>query len=156
MINSVMIEGFVCNMKSGVSESGVMWARFSIGFRRKAGVVGFVNCVAYNKIADRMDRAGIRNGSNLVISGGLRIDEYTSKEGKKTSVPGINVNDFDILYRPKKNFTKKTEETSSLDSEIEKKYDLDEPTAPSGWERPADNELQTENTENTAFTDFGY
>ena len=128
MINNVTIEGFVCNMKSGVSESGIMWARFSIGFRRKAGVIGFVNCVAYNKTADRMDRAGIRNGSNLVVVGNLRIDEYTSKEGKKTSTPGISVNDFDILYRAKKNFKdKRQEETPSFDSEIEKKYDLEEP-----------------------------
>lgn len=139
MINSVMIEGFVCNMKSGVSAGGVMWARFTVGFRRKAGVVGFVNCVAYNKIADRLDRAGVRNGSNLLVSGNLRIDEFTRKDGTPATVPGITVNDFDILYRPKKNRSvEDSKEESDFDSGIEKKYDLEE---------PANSEIETTNTQ---------
>ena len=146
MMNSVMIEGFVCNMKAGVSAGGVMWTRFSIGFRRKAGSIGFINCVAYNKIADRLDRAGIKNGSNLLVAGNIRIDEYTSKEGKKTTVPGITVNDFDILFRSKKNrIVEKTEETAALDAEIEKKYDLKEPDA-NNWQSDV-NPVKKENND---------
>lgn len=113
MLNTVTIEGFVCNFKTGISVSGVMWTRFSLGFRRKAGVVGYINCVTYNKTADRMDRAGIKNGSNIAISGAIRIDEFTRKDGTKATTPGITVNDFSILYRPKRKFLSENPDKSA-------------------------------------------
>ena len=102
MMNQVFIEGFVCNMTSGNSDGGVLWTRFSLGYRKNKNELSFLNCVAFNQEAIRMERAKVKNGANLVITGKINCSVYEDKNGKKKNSFGITVQDFTFLYKKKK------------------------------------------------------
>ena len=122
MMNQVFIEGFVCNMTSGVSEGGIMWTRFSLGYRKNKDELGFLNCVAFNQEAVRLDKAHVKNGANLVITGRINSSNYEDKDGKKISSFGITVQDFTFLYKKRKQLQNVVKD-EDLPEELKDAYD---------------------------------
>ena len=122
MMNQVVIEGFVCRLNSGVTEGGVMWKRFTLGYRKNKNELGFLNCVAFNQEADRMDRAYVKNGSNLIINGKINSSSYEGKDGKKKYSLGVTVKDFTFLPKGKK-WKENTEKTQDLPKDLKDAYD---------------------------------
>lgn len=79
-------------MKEG---KNVKYGKFTIAVPRKNDkeTVDFVNCVAFGKIAEAIEKY-TEKGNRLLVEGSLQLDKYQDKDGNtKTSIT-IIVNDF--------------------------------------------------------------
>ena len=71
--------------------------------------VTFVPVIAYNDIADNMDKA-LGKGDTVTITGQLQTESWTSKEGLKRSRMIVKIEKFFLMRVPKGHLLKKPED----------------------------------------------
>ena len=74
--------------------------KFRIAVNRKNKEADFFNCVAFGKTAENIAKY-FHKGDRILIGGRIQIDNYTNKEGKKTSTTNIIVEEFDFIESKK-------------------------------------------------------
>ncbi len=81
------------------SQNNTAVGSFSIASNRKINgenVTDFVNCTAFGKTAENIDKF-FKKGNRILIYGSLQNDTYTNREGKKVTTTKISVESFDFV-----------------------------------------------------------
>ena len=79
-------------------------ARFTIAVQRKFKKDGeadadFFKCVAFGKVAGRIERLGLLKGTKVVINCEVRNNNYTDKDGQKKYETQLILNDFEFCEK---------------------------------------------------------
>ena len=79
-------------------------ARFTIAVQRKFKKEGeqdtdFFKCVAFGKVAGRIERLGLLKGTKLVINCEVRNNNFTDKDGQKRYEVQLIVNEFEFCEK---------------------------------------------------------
>ncbi len=90
-------------------DSGKKVARFSLAtnssFKNKAGEwenkTQWHNIVAWDKTAELCEKL-LSKGSEVILQGELQNEEYKDKEGNKRTTTKVNVREFMVVNRTKK------------------------------------------------------
>lgn len=82
------------------SQSGMTTARFSLAVDRKgvkegAKNVDFINCVAFSKTAEFIEKY-FKKGTKALIRGHIIADSYTNKDGQTVYTTDVGVDDIDF------------------------------------------------------------
>ena len=100
-MNKVILIGNVTkDVDFGTSNSGKSFVNFSIAVSRGdengEQITDFFNCVAYNKLAENINKC-VNKGNKICVCGKLVIDTYTDNQGVKRNMPKIMVNEAYFL-----------------------------------------------------------
>lgn len=101
LLNRVMLIGRLTkDSEIKKTQSGYTVASFTVATDRRGKEVktDFINCVAWEKVADIAQRYG-KKGLLVYIEGSLEIDSYKSADGANRQVARVNVNRFVALER---------------------------------------------------------
>lgn len=74
--------------------------KFRIAVNRKNKEADFFNCTAFGKTAENIAKY-FHKGDRILVGGRIQIDNYTNKEGKKSSTTNIIVEEFDFIESKK-------------------------------------------------------
>ena len=103
------------------TESNTPYVRFSLAVNRprikdKQPEADFINCIAWNKTAETIDKY-FDKGSRILVSGRIQVSNYTDKEGNKKTINDIVIEDFNFLDKKEnKEEPKKEVEGDPFDS----------------------------------------
>lgn len=78
------------------SESGVKQTTFTLAVNRRNEGADFINCVAWNKLAETIERY-LDKGRELGIEGRLQINHYEDREGNKKSSTSVIVDNITFI-----------------------------------------------------------
>lgn len=97
MNNCVMVGRLVADpiVRFTQDEKAVCSFRIAVN-RRKEGEADFINCVAWQKLAEICGQY-LKKGKQIAVSGRLQIRNWESKEGEKRSTAEIIVQDMQML-----------------------------------------------------------
>ena len=96
--------------------------KFRIAVNRKGGKeADFFNCTAFGKTAENIAKY-FHKGDRILISGRIQIDNYTNKEGKKTSTTQIIVEEFDFIESKKDETSKNSDFMDIQEEELPFKF----------------------------------
>ncbi len=85
--------------------------------------VDFINCVAWNKTAEIMDRY-VSKGQKIAVEGRIQTRNYEDKEGKRVYVTEVLVSNLEMLEYVKKDTAQEQNEGSySTNVEQEEEYE---------------------------------
>ena len=71
-------------------------ARFTVAINRNKRETDFINCVAFDKKAELLEKY-FKKGDRIGITGRLQIGSYTNKEGQKIGTADIIVDEIEFL-----------------------------------------------------------
>lgn len=99
-MNKVILMGRLTKEPEVNHSSNTAFARFSIAVDCKFKKEGepdadFFNCVAFGKLAETFEKY-VRKGTKVVVTGEIRNENYTNKEGVKTYGVKIYVNEMEF------------------------------------------------------------
>lgn len=99
-MNKVIMMGRLTKEPEVNHSSNTAFARFSIAVDRKFKKEGepdadFFNCVAFGKLAETFEKH-VKKGTKVVVTGEIRNENYTNKEGVKTYGVKIYVNEMEF------------------------------------------------------------
>lgn len=100
------------------STSGTTYARFSIAVDRKIKAEGqpeadFFNCTSFGKQAEFIERY-LKKGTKIVITGRLRNDSYTNKDGQKVTATKIITEEVEFAESKKDGQTEQKTENNDF------------------------------------------
>jgi single-strand DNA-binding protein len=81
----------VADAETGTSDGGKAFAKFRLAHDRRSGADGadrgamFVNCVAFDGLAERIVGPYVRKGQKLTVAGRLEPDNYDGPDTKYRS-----------------------------------------------------------------------
>ena len=92
-MNKVILMGIItrdAEVRYSQGENSTAIARFTLAVDRRYAknstsgeqTADFINCVAFNKTAEFMERFG-RKGTKFVVEGRIQTGSYTNKDGQK-------------------------------------------------------------------------
>jgi len=85
--------------------------------------VDFINCVAWNKTAEIMDRY-VSKGQKIAVEGRIQTRNYEDKEGKRVYITEVLVSNLEMLEYVKKDTIQEQNEGSySTNVEQEEEYE---------------------------------
>ena len=105
MLNNIQLMGnFTNTPKTTKSQSGLVVCNFTIANNGigKDEHVNFVNCVAFRKTAEYIER-NAQKGDTVIISGYLKTENYNDKEGNRRHGYSVVVNQAYIIKRNRNN-----------------------------------------------------
>lgn len=79
-----------------VSKNNNTIAHFSIAVSENREKVNFFKCTAFNAVAEVVEKY-TKKGKQVAVTGRLSIDEYTTTEGEKKSIPVILIERIELL-----------------------------------------------------------
>ena len=98
-MNSVNLIGrLTAEPEAGVTAGGTETSKFRIAVRRDQETADFINCEAYGKSAETVNRY-VRKGHLLGVAGSLRFDQWKNPEGENRSKTYVNVSRIDLLEK---------------------------------------------------------
>lgn len=102
MLNRVMVIGRLTkDPELKKTQSGYTIANFTVAADRptkKEEKTDFINCVAWEKTADIVDRFG-RKGLLVYVDGRLEVDGYKAADGSNRNLTRVNVGTFIALEK---------------------------------------------------------
>ena len=85
--------------------------------------VDFINCVAWNKTAEIMDRY-VSKGQKIAVEGRIQTRNYEDKDGKRVYVTEVLVSNLEMLeYVKKDTIQEQNEDSYSTNVEQEEEYE---------------------------------
>lgn len=96
-MNSVFLAGWVTDKPVyGQTNKGLSYANFSLGVmnNRKGDEVLYVDCISYDKVADRINTVVGKGDYLILYQARLQMNKYENKEGVKIKKIKIIVNNF--------------------------------------------------------------
>ena len=85
--------------------------------------VDFINCVAWNKTAEIMDRY-VSKGQKIAVEGRIQTRNYKDKDGKRVYVTEVLVSNLEMLeYVKKDTIQEQNEDSYSTNVEQEEEYE---------------------------------
>ena len=83
------------------TESNKAYCRFTIAVNRpkqedKEQEADFINCISWGKQAETIAKY-FDKGSQIVVNGRIRVDNYTDKDGNKRTSTDIVIEEFDFV-----------------------------------------------------------
>ena len=83
------------------TENNKAYARFTIAVNRpkqedKEQEADFINCISWGKQAETIAKY-FDKGSQIVVNGRIRVDNYTDKDGNKRTSTDIVIEEFDFV-----------------------------------------------------------
>ena len=85
--------------------------------------VDFINCVAWNKTAEIMDRY-VSKGQKIAVEGRIQTRNYEDKEGKRVYITEVLVSNLEMLEYVKKDTAQEQNEDSyKTNVEQEEEYE---------------------------------
>ena len=117
-MNQVNLTGRVTHdLQVKVTKSNKHVLDFQIAVRENKDETIFIRCQAWEKTADIIDQYATK-GSNLAISGSLKVEKYQDKNGNNVEKTYVKVNQVEVLDHRKGDLEKKNEEFGySVDEE---------------------------------------
>ena len=91
MNRTILSERPVADAETATSDSGKHFARFRLAHDRRTGDAGaereamFINCVAFDSLAENIVGPYVRKGQKLTVAGRLEPDNYDSADTKYRS-----------------------------------------------------------------------
>lgn len=106
-MNQVSLTGRITHTPEvKVTQSGKHVLDFTIAVRETAEITNFVKCRAWEKTADIINDYATK-GSNLAITGSLKVDKYTDKEGRNVEKMYVKAGSVEVLDKRKNDLEKK-------------------------------------------------
>lgn len=100
-MNQVIILGNITNdLELRATSTGTNIVSFNLAVRRDKDNTDFIPCSAFGKTAELLNKY-CSKGSKLAVSGSLRQNSYTDKEGNKKSSLNVLVNTIQLLDKKK-------------------------------------------------------
>ena len=83
------------------TENNTPYVRFSLAVNRprikdKQPETDFINCIAWHKTAETIDKY-FDKGNRILVSGRIQVNNYTDKDGNKKTTNDIVIEDFNFL-----------------------------------------------------------
>lgn len=123
-MNTVNITGRVTHdLQVKVTNTNKHVLDFQVAIRETKDITTFVRCQAWEKTADIIDQYATK-GSNLAISGSLRVEKYQDKNGNNVEKTYVRVNQVEVLDHRKGDLEKKNEQYGYEPSQIEPSQDV--------------------------------
>jgi single-strand DNA-binding protein len=79
-----------------VTENQKTIARFTVAVNRVKEGADFLNCVAFDRKAELLEKY-FHKGDRIGVIGSIRIGSYTNKEGQKVNTTEIMVDEIEFL-----------------------------------------------------------
>ena len=80
-------------------ESATAFARFTLAvdrrFRREEATADFINCVAFGKTAEFLEKY-FRQGMKAVVCGSIQTGSYTNRDGQKVYTTDVRVDEIEF------------------------------------------------------------
>lgn len=109
-MNQVNLTGRVTHdLQVKVTKSNKHVLDFQIAVRENKDETIFIRCQAWEKTADIIDQYATK-GSNLAISGSLKVEKYQDKNGNNVEKTYVRVSQVEVLDHRKGDLEKKNEE----------------------------------------------
>ena len=101
-------------------ESNKNYARFTIAVNRpkqedKEQEADFINCISWGKQAETIAKY-FDKGSQIVVNGRIRVDNYTDKDGNKKTNTDVVIEEFDFIGGKKEETKEEVKETKKEES----------------------------------------
>lgn len=102
MFTPITLTGRVtADLELQTSSNGTEYIQFNVAVNKGYGEqehANFYQCVLFGKAAERLNKAGVKKGSLLFITGDLDLVEYTRKaDGSKAMIPKITVYEWNCV-----------------------------------------------------------
>lgn len=129
MINTVVLTGRLTkDIELRRTTSGKTCTSFTLAVNRNREETDFINCVAWDKVAELLERY-THKGSQIGVEGRIQTRNYDDRNGKKVYVTEVLVNSISFL-EPIKNDTSDfdkgvTNTKVSNKSRLESNYESD-------------------------------
>lgn len=82
-MNSIILCGRLTrNPEGATTQSGHAYAKFTLAVDRIKGEPDFIDCIAWDKTAELVDKY-LTKGRQCLVQGALQIDTYQAKDGTK-------------------------------------------------------------------------
>ena len=97
MINTVVITGRLTkDIELRRTTSGKTCTSFTLAVNRNKQETDFINCVAWDKVAELLERY-THKGSQIGVEGRIQTRNYDDKNGKKVYITEVLVNSISFL-----------------------------------------------------------
>ena len=97
MINSVVLTGRLTkDIELRRTTSGKTCTSFTLAVNRNKQETDFINCVAWDKVAELLERY-THKGSQIGVEGRIQTRNYDDKNGKKVYITEVLVNSISFL-----------------------------------------------------------
>ena len=97
MINSVVLTGRLTkDIELRRTTSGKTCTIFTLAVNRNKQETDFINCVAWDKVAELLERY-THKGSQIGVEGRIQTRNYDDKNGKKVYITEVLVNSISFL-----------------------------------------------------------
>ena len=98
------------------TESNKNYVRFTIAVTRpkqedKEQEADFINCISWGKQAETIANY-FNKGSQIVVNGRIRVDNYTDKDGNKKTNTDVVIEEFDFIGGKKEETKEEVKEES--------------------------------------------
>ena len=119
-MNKVMLCGrLTAKPNLRCTESNKQYTRFSVAVNRpkqedKEQEADFINCISWGKQAETIVKY-FDKGSQIVVNGRIRVDNYTDKEGNKKTNTDVVIEEFDFIGGKKEETKEEVKKEESHD-----------------------------------------
>ena len=129
MINNVVLTGRITkDIELRRTTSGKVCTSFTLAVNRNKQETDFINCVAWDKVAELLERY-THKGSQIGVEGRIQTRNYDDRNGKKVYITEVLVNSISFLDKLEQNtseFNKGVTNTqASNKSRLESNYESD-------------------------------
>lgn len=113
-MNKIMLSGRTTRdieVKYTQGENSMAVARFTLAVKRKGKEkeTDFINCVAFGKLGETIDKYVIK-GQKILVNGRIQVNPYQDKDGNKRTSTDVIVEDFEFCESKKKEEKEEKEE----------------------------------------------
>lgn len=105
MIQITTVGRVTADLELKESAKKVPYLRFDLAVTKGYGEgkhTVFLPCWAFQSIAQRMESAGVKKGSQIMISGDLDVVDFERRDGSKGKVNKVSVYDWQFVASGKK------------------------------------------------------
>jgi single-strand DNA-binding protein len=96
-MNSVNLIGRLTKeIEVNATPKGTLVTNFSLAVQKDKENADFINCVAYNKTAELLQKF-VKKGNQVAVEGSISTRNYEGKDGKKVYVTEVIVNKIHLL-----------------------------------------------------------
>lgn len=94
MLNVVTLIGrLVRDPETCTCDDGKIMCKFSIAVRRNEKKTNFINCIAWGKVGQEIERY-YRKGDYIGVSGSINIEPYDTRHGDRAYYTSVSVDRF--------------------------------------------------------------
>lgn len=129
MINTVVLTGRITkDVELRRTTSGKTCTSFTLAVNRNKQETDFINCVAWNQVAELLERY-TRKGFQIGVEGRIQTRNYDDRNGKKVYITEVLVNSISFLDKLEQNTSDLnkgvTNTQASNKSRLESNYESD-------------------------------